>query len=233
MYINTKFMFFPNVILAFLLFVSIFCPNRVEASGHQANLVESQMVKKLSEKYGRDAFLVEARGQCMSGKPEEIALSPISWSRDGSASHQLSPEKVEEDLDNNSFLSVRRSSAGPILIRWKNISKYVLQENLPEVKFADYFNQTSPAYIINKLWYSKVMLDQLKSGRIEYVGPTLGLFSSARATNRHLDGKINNVSVEDVLIRVASTFGGIIFYAECPRHGGIDYYVNYYYPENW
>ncbi|MFC5437211.1 hypothetical protein ACFPME_11630 [Rhodanobacter umsongensis] len=190
------------------------------------------MVEHLGKDYGGDAFLVEARGYCISSGQGAIGLSDVLWSG-AKESENPATWDLKKALISNKFIEVRDVSNGVVLIKWAGVSGSILKKKLPEVRFNDDMNRYAPAYIINKLWYSDTIRDDLRNGGVRYTGPGVGLFSLAPRTAQHLDGQVNNISVEDLLIKIASTFGGVVFYSECPRSGGIDFHVNYYYPKNW
>jgi len=215
------------LLCSIMLFVKIRNINR-----YNARMAESKMAEHLSKNYERDAFLVEARGNCILSEQSAIGLSDVRWSG-ANESKNLPPLDLKKALASNRFIEVHEASNGVTLIRWAGVSDYILQKKLPEVRFNDNMSRYAPAYAISKLWYSDSMRNELRDGGVRYIGPGIGLFSLAPKTARHLDGQVNNVSVEDLLIKIASTFGGVIFYSECPRSGGIDFHVNYYYPKNW
>ena len=220
------------MLLAFLSWLAIFVVSRYKMNSHDTMSVEPVMADRLSNSYKKEAFLIEARGYCIPEKGGAIGLRDVSWSRASKVSHDQPLRAVERDLAGNDFITVRRVSSNVVLIRWADVSNSVLQRKVHEISFSDDLTRSAPAYVINRLWYSGEVIDGFKSGEIRYVGNSLGLFSTAPTNARYLDGQVNDVSIEDVLIKVVSTFGGIVFYSECPRHGGVDFHVNYYYPED-
>lgn len=219
--------------LAFLSWLAIFVVSRYRMNSHDAMSVEPVMVDRLINSHKKEAFLIEARGYCISDKGGAIGLRDVSWLRSSKVSHDKPSRAVEKDLVGNDFITVRRISSNVVLIRWADVSNSVLQKKVHKISFSDDLSRSAPAYVINRLWYSDEIIGGLKSGEIRYVGNGVGLFSVAPANARHLDGQMNDASIEDALIKIVSTFGGIVFYSECPRHGGVDFHVNYYYPKDW
>lgn len=222
-----------SFVLTLLVLLIFFFARNNAINRESSHMVELQMVRPLRDLYGKYAFLIEARGYCSSKKPDTIALKKVFWSNAVKNDSVLSPKTIASALAHNSFLTVRDNSENVIIIRWNGVSSHVLEKNIGNIKFSGTLDHSAPAYVINKLWYSDPIRNDLRSGVVSYLGDGGGLFSTSPETGNQLDGEMIDVSVEDVLVKVASTFGGVIFYAECPRSNGINFYVDYHSPKQW
>lgn len=222
-------------ILVTLIFLSltIFYMGGHLKDRQSAKLVESTITKHLNESFEKNSFLIEARGYCVSNNSGAIDLENVSWSNFNGGDHEKSLNHIRDYLSKNRFLTISRGVGGVVIVRWDDVSDYVLKRKLKKVSFLGAINNSSPAYVINKLWYADPIRLGIRDGSISYIGSGLGIFSTSPEMGAHLEGEMYNATIEDVLIKVASTFGGVIFYAECPRSGGVNFYVNYHYPKNW
>ena len=172
------------------------------------------------------AGLLEYHGDCPVSESDDIRLQ-MALSVSPVAGQTLPLLQLFAAKDR---VAVREFQPGMVVMATRGVWQDLMQVKLTHVEF-DSFEQYDPFMAILAVVNSPSMAMAMKHIQAKPLALPLDRISPPPAPGQpHIDGSLDNVTVDEAINRILRIFHGLVVYKECVKNDGSHWFSIYFYP---